>query len=207
MYTNIRNSRATFLLGALILPCLAACSNEPISQEALESERGYADVAGVRLEVGRRAPDFTLPDAQGKAHTLSSWRGASNVMLLFYRGHWCPFCTAHLEDIQNLFPALAEYDTQLLAISPDEAAASQTLAKRFEQPYLFLSDSDLEVTDLYGIRRNERLPHPAVVLLDKQGVVRWFYVGESYKKRPSSSQLKTVLQRLFPPRIGRLEPR
>jgi peroxiredoxin len=74
----------------------------------------------------------------------------------------------------------------------------QKVADRMDRPYQFLSDANLEVTDLYGIRRDEELPHPAIILLDDQGVVQWFYIGEDYKQRPSSAQLQQVLDRLNP---------
>lgn len=182
------------LLAALLL---TACNNDPVATEALASASGYSDVDGVRLEVGQPAADFTLTDYRGNAVTLSDYRGKSNVMLLFYRGEWCPFCVSHLEDLQSLLPSLTDYGIQLLALSPDNAEDSQELAQRFEQPYLFLSDSDLQIADRYGIRRDEELPHPAVVLIDKQGTVVWYYVGENYRQRPSSSQLQQVFKRVF----------
>ncbi len=186
-----------FTLALCLAVFIGGCSNKPVSEDALQNETGYTDVAGVKMAVGQPAPDFALPDYRGNRYLLSSFRGRSNVMLLFYRGSWCPFCISQLEDIQTLFPTLSQHDVQLLAISPDDGAASQDLAERFEQPYIFLSDADLKVTDLYGIRRNKKLPHPAVILIDKQGNVAWFYVGENYRQRPSASQLKDVFARVF----------
>ena len=191
--------RRPLMLCLVVLSAAAAgaCGNKPVPAVAVESEAGYSDVAGVKLQTGRPAPEFSLPDYRGRLHALADFRGRSNVMLLFYRGSWCPFCISHLEDIQNLFPTLSRYEIQLLAISPDDAADSQKLAQRFEQPYLFLSDAQLHTADLYGIRRDEKLPHPAVILIDKQGDVVWFYVGENYRQRPSASQLQTVFERVF----------
>ena len=181
----------------LALSLLSGCDNDPAATDALNSTSGFSDVQGVKLEVGKPAADFTLSDYRGNSVTLSGYQGKSNVMLLFYRGYWCPFCIGHLEDIQNLFPELKDYNIQLLALSPDDAEDSQDLAERFEQPYVFLSDTGLKVTDAYGIRRDEKLPHPAIVLIDKQGNVVWYYVGENYKQRPSASQLEGVFKRVF----------
>ncbi|WP_101756843.1 peroxiredoxin [Oceanicoccus sp. KOV_DT_Chl] len=176
---------------------MAGCENTAVSTKAIDSDNGYSDIAGINFAVGKPAPTFTIPGADGNKISLADYRGKKNVMLLFYRGYWCPFCIGHLDDIQSLFPKLADFNVQLLALSPDDAENSQNLAKRFDQPYLFLSDPDLAVTDLYGVRKDEDLPHPAVVLIDKAGVVQWFYVGEDYKKRPSAKQLETVMQRVF----------
>ena len=85
---------------------------------------------------------------------------------------------------------------KVLAISPDDAEGMKKMASRMDNPYLFLSDIDLQVTDLFGIRRDKELPHPAVIILDKNGIVQWFYVGEDYKQRPSATQLRQVIDRL-----------
>ncbi len=118
-------------------------------------------------------------------------------MLLFYRGSWCPFCLSHLEDIQSLFPDLKEHNIQLLAISPDKAEKSQMLAKKFNQPYIFLQDTDLALAKKYGIQRSDSLPHPAVFLINRDGQLIWYYAGQDYKQRPSASQLRDVINRLL----------
>lgn len=201
MNTHSLRSPITKWLYSAALLCaamlLSGCKNDPISEATLEKANGFSDVSGVTLKVGEPAADFTLADTNGKMTTLSDFRGKSNVMLIFYRGNWCPFCVGHLEDIQTLLPKLADYDTQLLAVSPDDIETSQEFAERFDAPYLFLADTELKLTDLYGIRRDEELPHPAVIIIDKEGKVAWFYVGENYRERPSSEQIETVLSRLF----------
>lgn len=181
------------LLWALAL--LAACDNAPVPEQAVTAETGYTDVAGVTLQIGNPAPDFTLQSLNGKAVTLSELRG-NNIIMIFYRGHWCPFCVGHLQDIQTMLPTLEKAGYQVLAISPDDATGMQKMADRMDRPYQFLSDINLAVTDLYGIRRDEELPHPAMILLDDQGIVQWFYIGEDYKTRPSADQLQQVLDRL-----------
>ncbi len=187
---------AWLALCLLAVPLLAACDNKPAPEQALISENGHSDVEGVKLAVGTPAADFTLTNMDSDPVTLSSFRGNSSVMLVFYRGYWCPFCISHLEDIQSLFPHLDEYNVQLIVISPEDAEDQQKTAKRLDQTGLFLSDKDMKVIDLYGIRRDKNLPHPAVILIDEQGIVQWFYVGEDYKQRPSASQLEQVIERI-----------
>lgn len=181
-----------FCLTLFAVLFLSACSNDPVPEEAISSTVGYGDV-DVNIEVGKAAPDFSTSDADGNTVTLSQFQPDTNVMLVFYRGNWCPFCVSHLDDIQALFPTLKENNIQLLAISPDDAEGSQKMAKKFDQPYVFLSDTDLAITDLYGVRRDDKIPHPAVILIDSQGDVVWYYAGEDYQQRPSSEQLKTVI--------------
>jgi peroxiredoxin len=181
------------LLCAIAL--LAACDNDPVIDKAITSETGFTDVASVKLETGKLAPDFSLQSLNGDWVKLSQLRG-EKILMIFYRGYWCPFCVGHLQDIQIMLPELEKRGYQVLAVSPDDATGMQKMADRMDRPYQFLSDVDLAVTDLYGIRKDEELPHPAMILLDDQGIVQWFYIGEDYKTRPSATQLRQVLDRL-----------
>jgi peroxiredoxin len=184
-----------YLLAAGVMVLLSGCDNAPVSEEAVSSETGYTDVASVTLEVGSPAPDFKLQSLSGDWVQLSELRG-NKILMIFYRGQWCPFCISHLQDIQTILPELEERGYQVLAISPDFAADMQKMADRMDRPYQFLSDVNLTVTELYGIRRDEELPHPAVKLLDGRRIVEWFYIGEDYMQRPSGEQLQQVLDRL-----------
>ena len=185
-----------FLLGALTVSF--ASGGKFADERAIKSELGYSDVKGVRLEVRKRAPEFSLTSTSGTQVSLSDFRGNA-VVLIFYRGYWCPFCVNHLEDIKTVLPTLNNQGVQVITISPDSVAKIKPMANRMANPYIFLSDPDLEAIDRYGIRLNASLPHPAMVVIDKYGIVQWFYVGENYKKRPSASQLLQVINRVnFP---------
>lgn len=179
----------------LLVTLLSGCDNAEVPKEAITSPSGYSDVASVTLEVGSSAPDFKLQSLDGGWVQLSELLG-NKVLMIFYRGHWCPFCVGHLQDIQSLLPELEKRGYQVLAISPEDATDMQKIADRMDRPYRFLSDINLKVTDLYGIRRDEELPHPAMIVLDDLGIVKWFYVGENYKQRPSAQQVRKVLDRI-----------
>jgi len=184
-------------------PCLTlcaallftACDNRSVPQKAIASQTGFTDVASVTLMVGSAAPEFSLQGLNGDWVKLSELRG-TKVLMIFYRGHWCPFCVGHLQDIQTVLPELENLGYQVLAISPDDATGMQKMVDRLDRPYQFLSDKALDVTGLYGIRRDDEIPHPAMILLDQKGIVQWFYIGEDYKQRPSAAQLQQVLNRL-----------
>ncbi len=187
--------RKSIALFIFTLSFLIGCNNDPAPEEAIISAQGYTDISSVTLKVGTAAPDFSLQAIDGEQVTLSKLRG-NKIFMVFYRGHWCPFCVGHLEDLQSLLPELEKSGYKVLAISPDDAEGMKKMASRMDNPYLFLSDIDLQVTDLFGIRRDKELPHPAVIILDKNGIVQWFYVGEDYKQRPSATQLRQVIDRL-----------
>ena len=182
--------RLTVIVSAgFFMLALFACNNKAVPDEAINGSLTYGDVT-TNLQVGEPAPDFTSVDAEGNTVSLSAFQP---VLLVFYRGKWCLFCVSHLDDIQSLFPTLKEQNIQLLAISPDFAADSQELAAKFDQPYVFVTDQGLAIANSYGVQRDESIPHPAVVLINAEGNVVWFYVGEDHRQRPSAAQLQQVI--------------
>src|SRR5215472_13026986 len=73
------------------------------------------------LKVGNSAPDFILPDTHGNAVRLYSLLRAGHVVLVFYRGNWCPYCDLQLRDFQRRLAELRELGAQVVAISPELA--------------------------------------------------------------------------------------
>ena len=194
VFSNQILRRLTGFMGAcLMVLALFGCNNKAVPDEAISSSMTYGDVT-INLQVGEAAPDFTSVDAEGNTISLSAFQPDQPVLLVFYRGNWCPFCVSHLDDIQNLFPTLKEQGVQLLAISPDPSADSQELAAKFDQPYVFVTDEDLAIANAYGVQRDESIPHPTVVLINAAGNVVWFYAGENYRQRPSAAQLQQVIE-------------
>jgi peroxiredoxin len=200
----MKNQRNPFLLNTIITAflCLSLSCNvyaEKVYksfQEAVTVTRPYSSIE-TELNIGDAVPDFALPDASRGTVKLSDYRNQQPVLLVFYRGSWCPFCVSHLEDIQNLFPTLDRYNVQLLAISPDDIKKSTQLALKFNKPYVFLSDKNLKVANQYGVKRNKKLPHPAVFLIDREGKLLWYHIDQQYRTRASAIQLKKILQEAF----------
>lgn len=193
-------SAARLLALCALLPamlCSAAKEYEAPQDYLVDPALPYSNVE-LTLAPGDLAPDFTLPSADGEDISLSDYRGKQHVLLLFYRGSWCPYCVSQLADIQNILPKLASHNVQLLAVSRDKDTKSAKLAEHFDQPYLFLSDRKLNVAESYGIKRNMFLSHPAVFLVDTEGTVRWYYANSDKKMRPSPAQLMRVIKSLTP---------
>ena len=176
---------------------ISACKIKPADENSLAKNDSFSNFVGITVKTGQPMPDFSLPDGEGKSVSLMQFRGKAPVMLLFYRGDWCPFCISQLNDLQNLLPALEEFGVQLLAISPDTVATTQNTARRFGQNYIFLSDEDRSLIDTLGIKNNKNLPHPAIFIVDQKGILRWYYANSDYKTRPTSDQMKIILKQLF----------
>jgi peroxiredoxin len=158
-----------------------------------------------RVVVGKAAPDFTLTKMGGGTATLSSMRGRKNVVLVFYRGYWCPFCITQLKEMRSLLSEELKKDTELLVVSIDDDKGMETAVTRIsadgtKPDYTFLSDPDHAVIARYGVMNpagsRRGIPHPATYVIDKKGVVQWRDVQTDYKVRPTNSAVLTAVKAL-----------
>jgi len=194
-------SKAKYLTALFIFTVLtvSGCATHkgivPADENKLE-QGNYSDLGAKfkTLPIGKIVPSFTLPDADGKAVTLTDLYKNQAVVILFYRGDWCPFCIDQLGTIAAVLPQIEELGVQVVAITPDEQAMMQNTQRRFGQNFIFLSDPKANVIREYGVARPNNLPHPAVYLVDKGGKLVWFYSSTDYKKRPNGKQLVEVIK-------------
>jgi len=157
--------------------------------------------------VGDPAPDFSVVDSRGAPFTLSDLRGRGPVVLVFYRGHWCPFCRKQLSRLQAGLPAIRDRGAHLVALSIDQPRLGRALADELGLEFTLLSNPDSSVVDLYGIRNRllgvaSGIPHPAVFLIDAEGIVRFREVRHNYRRRVSPSRILRELDRLTGAQVG-----
>lgn len=103
------------------------------------------------LTVGEIAPDFTLPDATGKAVNLKERLSDGAVILSFYRGGWCPYCNLELRAYQQLLPEFKKLGASLIAVSPQIPDASLNTAEKNDLEFDVLSDVGSKIAATYGI--------------------------------------------------------
>jgi thioredoxin-dependent peroxiredoxin len=106
-------------------------------------------VTDTRLEPGDAAPDFTLPDADGKDIALSSLRG-QRVIIYFYPAAMTPGCTKQACDFRDARTDLSDAGYAVLGISPDKPAKLAKFRERDGLTFPLLSDPDLAVLKAYG---------------------------------------------------------
>lgn len=99
---------------------------------------------------GTIAPDFTLLDQDGVAHTLSAHEG-SPVLIYFYPKDNTPGCTTQAEGIRDAMPDLAQLNAIVFGISPDTVTSHKKFADKFGLPFTLLADENHAVADAYGV--------------------------------------------------------
>ena len=110
-----------------------------------------AGLPGKAVQVGEMAPDFALPDCSGRVRRLSEALAGGPVVLVFYRGLWCPFCAMTLRAMDAIRPALEREGATLLALAPQDPARAREQGANFGLGLTMLHDRGCEVAARYRV--------------------------------------------------------
>ncbi len=102
------------------------------------------------VEVGKKAPDFTLPDFEGNKHKLSDYRGKP-VVLYFYPKDNTPGCTKEACSFRDNYSAYKKAGVTVLGVSVDDEKSHEKFANKFELPFTLLSDKEKKVVEKYDV--------------------------------------------------------
>lgn len=193
-----------------VLLSLALLTNPPV--------RTAEEAAASALQVGQKAPDFTLKDASGARVRLSDLLKRGPVVLTWYRGGWCPYCNIALKQLQDSLAVIEGAGAMLVAVSPELPDNSLTTSEKHELRFPVLSDEGLTVAERYGIAytldeptatryngsfglnrwngdTSNRLPLPATFVIGTDGVIRYRFVDVNIRNRASIEAIRDALAR------------
>ena len=122
------------------------------------------------LEVGTKAPDFTLPDKNGNPVSLSDFSG-KRVVLYFYPKDNTPGCTRQACAFAQNYQAFRDLGVEVIGVSKDSVASHEKFAAKYELPFILLADPDLTVLQAYDVWKEKKLYGKV-----SMGVVRSTYV-------------------------------
>ena len=129
------------------------------------------------LEVGMKAPDFTLPDQNGNQVSLSDFAG-KKVVLYFYPRDNTPGCTRQACAFAQSYEAFKSLDVVVIGVSKDSVASHLKFVQKYELPFILLSDPDLQAIQGYDVwkeKKNYGKVSMGVVrttyLIDEDGVI------------------------------------
>jgi peroxiredoxin Q/BCP len=111
---------------------------------------------GSTLEAGDKAPDFSLPDQQGKAVSLKNFRG-KQVVLYFYPKDDTPGCTKESCDFRDVESQIVRAGAVIVGVSMDGKDSHQKFIKKYGLPFPLLSDEDASISKSYGVYKEKNM--------------------------------------------------
>lgn len=216
----------TLLLSGLFVQL--ACESESREAEPHQSggaisaatgESEFVPEAAERVSpllISRSVPDLTLNNVDGEPVNLRQAAAEQPAMFVFYRGGWCPYCSAHLADLAELEDEILDAGVRIYAISADDPQSLAESRTEEDIGYTLLSDPQREVSRAFGVafrisdeQEAERLAEttgqsmendgsfiqnvPAVFLVDTDGAIRFQYVNPDYTIRIDAEVLMAAV--------------
>ncbi len=165
------------------------------------------------LFIASRAPDFKAKDQNGQEIKLKDLLKKGKVVLVFYRGQWCPYCNKELSRLQDSLQLITGKGATVIAVSPEKPENISKTVEQTKATYSILYDEGLKIMKAYDVEfevpentitryRNANidieknngangryLPVPAVYIIDQESTIIYRFFEPDYKKRPSVKEL------------------
>jgi peroxiredoxin len=165
------------------------------------------------LNVGDMAPDFTAKNQSNKDVNLKELLKSGSVVLLFYRGEWCPYCNRQLKALEDSMALISAKGANIIAVSPEKIENISKTIEKTKATYNVVTDENSKIMNAYkvtfeldekttekykgyGVNLVERngsngnnLPVPAVYIINKEGKITYRYFDANYKNRASVQEI------------------
>jgi peroxiredoxin len=165
---------------------------------------------------GEAMPPFLLPDETGRLVSLTSLIEAGPLAVMFYRGHWCPFCRLNVHAVTQAMERIRAAGGQVVAIMPETQAFAEKFKAEANVPFPVLTDLDngyalslnlaiwlgaeiqklLSYQDMARFHGNDGwvLPIPATFVVGRDGLVKARFVDPDFRKRMEIDDLVAALK-------------
>lgn len=168
----------------------------------------YSKLSGAdasRIKVGQSLPFFELRTPDGERVQSSSFHGKP-LLLMFYRGNWCPLCTAQIRELAARYRELRDRGARIILASPQPEKETRRIAQKFNIDAEFLCDPGNRAARKLGLLHVDGIPpgmgllgyesdtvFPTVVVADARGDVIYACVSDNYRVRPEPDEYLPLL--------------
>jgi len=169
------------------------------------------------LFINSKAADFKGTDQNGNLISLKELRKKGPVVVLFYRGNWCPYCNRELKRLNDSLQLLTGKGARLIAITPEGKEGIDSTIAKTGAAFSIISDEGMKIANDYKVsfavddrtvgryknagidllklnnQKQAMLPVPAVYIINRDGTVTFRYFDENYRKRVSVKEILGAL--------------
>lgn len=173
----------------------------------------FATAQPTGLSVGDTAPDFSGINQQGKKIQLSEALKSRPVVLLFYRGEWCPYCNQQLKAIQDSLKFMTDKGATIIAVTPETSDNRDLTIEKTKATFNIISDEHTKIMQAYKVAfeldgktteaykgygivlpekngtNGNQLPVPAVYIINQDGKISYVHFNADYTKRASVKEI------------------
>jgi len=151
------------------------------------------------IDVGQKAPDFTLLDTDFKPRSLKEFIGSKNVVLVFFPAAFSSVCTKELCTFRDSMSMFNKLNANVIGISVDTPFAQKAFAEHNKLTFTLLSDFNKDVIKLYDVvlqdlRGLKGLAKRAVFIIDKDGIIRYKWVSDNPGVEPNYNEIEKQLE-------------
>ena len=182
-----------------------------------QNEKDIEDVQGIKI--GIKAPLFTAIDAEKNTFSLEKELKKGPVVMIFYRGFWCPVCNKHLSSLQDSLMLIEATGAQVIAISPEKPEYLDKIAEKTSAEFTLLYDEGYKIADAFDVTfkpsamqlftyntilggelkeshsdDSQRLPIPATYIINQEGIIIWRQFDPNYKNRSTVQGILKALK-------------
>lgn len=164
------------------------------------------------LKVGDMAPVFEAVDLNGNAIDLTELLKSKQVVLAFYRGSWCPYCTKEMAALYENLSKIEALNGTVIAVSPEKAETASMIVEKTGATFPLLRDGSRSILCAFGVayeledQRKEKmrkmglsddgvLPVPATFVIGMDGRIKAIHFDTDYSKRMSVADVLTALEK------------
>lgn len=172
-------------------------------------------------EVGEKVKSFSAIDADGSTFNLKTALKDGPVVLLFYRGQWCPVCNRHMSQLQEKLDEIEAKGAKIITVSPEKQENLQKTKSKTGAEFTLLYDEDYKICDDFDVAfvpkdqmidaynnkleadlenahsdNSKRIPVPATYIINQKGKVVWRHFERDYKERASAEEIIEALNKM-----------
>jgi thioredoxin-dependent peroxiredoxin len=145
------------------------------------------------VDVGSKAPNFTLPSQSGELVSFRDSLGEKPVVLFFYPKDDTPGCTKEACTFRDEYEQFSELDTEVIGISSDSVDSHKSFAKKHNLPFTLLSDKGEKIRRLYNVPNTFGLfPGRVTYVIDQEGIVRHVFSSQVGVERHVQEALEAL---------------
>lgn len=171
------------------------------------------------LKIGEIAPNFELKSVDGEIFTLYEIIKDKKVVIVFYRGQWCPYCSRHLSSINDSIDFINDKNAVVVAIGPESYENAEKMKGKAGDRFVLLPDANMKVMTDYDVlftvtesynkkikrflftsinennnQKVAKLPVPATYVINNKGEVTYRYFEYNYRIRSSVKDILNALE-------------